>query len=277
MTEAVLNTQNWAALLRLELRAAADRTRMVPLERFGPLTVQRAFYPEQKVCHVYLLHPPGGVVGGDSLDLHLDLQPRTQALFTTPGAAKFYLSSGATAQVHQQFKLAAGAELEFLPQENIYFPGAQVSARTTLALEADSRLVFWEKHCFGRPANREFFATGMLDSQIDLRVSGRLIYTEKQRIDAAELQRSSGLRNHPVSASLLVYGNPLEQTVRRQLQELQPEFGICGISQPVAELLIARYLGHSTRDADNYFTRLWEFLRPLVMQREAIHPRIWNT
>ena len=111
MAEAALNAQNWAALLRLELRAAADRTRLVPIERRGPLSVQRPFYPEGEVCHVYLLHPPGGVVGGDRLELCLDLQARAKALFTTPGAAKFYQSAGATAQVRQVFELAAGAEL----------------------------------------------------------------------------------------------------------------------------------------------------------------------
>ncbi len=277
MAEAALNAQNWAALLRLELRAAADRTRLVPIERRGPLSVQRPFYPEGEVCHVYLLHPPGGVVGGDRLELCLDLQARAKALFTTPGAAKFYQSAGATAQVRQVFELAAGAELEYLAQENIYFPGAQVNARTTFELQADSRIMFWEKHCFGRPANREFFASGKLVSQIDLRVAGRLIYTEKQRVDAAELKRSSGLRNHAVSGSLLVYGSPLESTLMRQLQELQPEHGVCGLSQPQPGLLIARYLGDSTRDLDDCFTELWETLRPLVMQRAASRPRIWNT
>ena len=250
---------------------------MVPIERYGPLSVQRPFYPEGEVSHVYLLHPPGGVVGGDRLELCLDLKAKAKALFTTPGAAKFYLSAGDTADVSQQFELAAGAELEYLPQENIYFPGAQVNARTTFELEPDSRLMFWEKHCFGRPANREFFATGKLISQINLRVAGRLVYTETQRVDATELERSSGLRNHAVSGSLLIYGSPLESTMLRELQGLQPEDGVCGLSQPQPGLLIARYLGDSTQALDDCFTGLWETLRPLVMQRAASRPRIWNT
>lgn len=277
MTEAALSSQNWAALLRLQLRPGADRTRLVPIERYGPLSVQRPFYPEGDVCHVYLLHPPGGVVGGDRLELRLDAQAGTSALFTTPGAAKFYASAGDTSQVEQQFELAAGAGLEFLPQENIYFPGARVNASTRFELAADSRLVFWEKHCFGRPANREFFATGALRSQVELRVAGEMIYTETQRVDANELRRSSGLRGHAVSGSLLFYGPALDEATLRQLQELQPEQGVSGLSQPHPGLLIARYLGDSTRDLDECFTRLWDRLRPLVMQRAPGHPRIWNT
>jgi len=277
MTEAALSARNWAALLRLELRRGADRTRLVPIERYGPLSVQRPFYPESEVCHVYLLHPPGGVVGGDSLDLRLDLKAGSSALFTTPGAAKFYCSAGDTARVRQRFELAAGARLEFLPQENIYFPGARVDAATVFELAADSRLLCWERHCFGRPANREFFGSGALLAHTELRVAGRLVHTEKQRVDASELTRCSGLRGHPVMGSLLAYGAPLDEAPLRQLQALQPAQGVCGLSQPHPGLLIARYLGDSTRDLDDCFTRLWEHLRPLVMGRAACHPRIWNT
>ncbi len=84
MTEAALTASNWQAQLRLQLRAGAERTRLVPLERYGPLSVQRPFYPEGECCHVYLLHPPGGVVGGDELDLQVELQPGVRGLFTAP-------------------------------------------------------------------------------------------------------------------------------------------------------------------------------------------------
>lgn len=277
MTEAALSSPNWEALLRLELRAGKDKTHLVPIERYGPLSVQRPFYPEQEVCHVYLLHPPGGVVGGDKLDLHLDLKSGAKALLTTPGAAKFYLSAGDTAHVNQQLEVAAGTQLEFLPQENIYFPGAQVQTRTSINVRLGGRVMLWEKHCFGRPANREFFATGKLVSQIELRIEGQLIYIEKQRIDAAEIKRASGLRNHPVIGSFMVYGSPLENSQLRRLQELKPLNGVFGISQPHPGLLMARYLGDSTSDADACFVRLWEIMRPLVMQREISRPRIWNT
>ena len=277
MSEAVLSSQNWEALLRLELRSGADRTRLVPIERYGPLSVQRPFYPEAEVCHVYLLHPPGGVVGGDRLELRLDVKKDASALLTTPGAGKFYLSAAATAEVRQNFEVAAGASLEFLPQENIYFAGAQVDIKSSLDLEEGGCLLFWEKHCFGRPANQETFSSGSLVSQIDLRVAGELIFTEKQRVDASELARISGFRNHAVSGSFLVYAEALDAAALQPLQALQPEQGTGGISQPHPGLLIARFLGDSSRDIDDYFMKLWQRLRPQVLRREACRPRIWNT
>ena len=136
--------QNWEAYLELKLTPGQDKTRLVPLKRYGPLSVQRPFYPEKEVCHVYLLHPPGGVVGGDKLELQVDLEPQAKALFTTPGATKFYLSAGHFAQVKQQLKVQQDAELEYLPQENIYFPGSLVNAKTSLQVAKNSSAIVWE-------------------------------------------------------------------------------------------------------------------------------------
>ncbi len=277
MNQTAVATQNWAALLRLELRRAADRTRLVPLRRYGPLSVQRPFYPETDCCHVYLLHPPGGVVGGDSLELELALQPGAQGLFTAPGAAKFYLSAGPIARVRQHFAVDAGAGLEFLPPENIYFPGAEVDARTTLDIDAEGRLLFWEKHCFGRPANRESFDRGRLQSRLDLRFGGELIHSEIQRVDAAEIARASGLRGQPVCGTLLAAGIQFSDDSLAGLQTIKPDLGQGGVSRPRPDLLTARYIGPDSADLDRYFINLWESLRPPLLGRDACRPRIWNT
>ena len=277
MPETAFKSESWAALLRLALRRGGDRTRLVPLQRYGPLSVQRPFYPEPECCHVYLLHPPGGVVGGDRLELQVELEPGTRGLFTAPGAAKFYLSAGPVAEVRQQFQVGAGAGLEFLPLENIYFPGAQVDARTTFELAPGGRAVAWEKHCFGRPANREAFDRGGLRTQIDLRREGRLIHTETQRVDVAELARGSGLRGAPVCGTLLACGTEFDDATVATLQQLQPERGAAGISRTLPDLLVARYLGPDTGDLDRFFVNLWERLRPLLFAQPACRPRIWNT
>ena len=277
MNELAAKPQNWEAFLKLELRCGQEKTHLVPIKRYGPLTVQRPFYPEQACCHVYLLHPPGGIVGGDRLDLQVVSEENSNGLMTTPGAAKYYLSAGDTAYVTQQFEVASGAHLEFLPQENIYFPGAQVSSKTSIDVASGSRFMLWEKHCFGRPANSELFSSGQLNSKIEVRQEGRLLFTEIQRVDADELVRTSGMRHYPVMGSFLIYGIDLEKSTLRDLQAINPSDGVSGISQPQPQLLIARYLGNSTHDIDAYFIGLWEWLRPLLLQREACHPRIWKT
>lgn len=268
---------HWQAYLSLKLSAGEDKTRLQPLRRYGPLSVQRPFYPEGDRCHVYLLHPPGGVVGGDSLQLEVEMGTQSKALFTTPGATKFYLSAGEQAQVNQSFMLADQSELEYLPHENIYFPGALVRATTRIDVSKGSHMLLWEKHCFGRPVNDEFFAQGELTSEIQLYIDGNPALLEKQRIDADEINRGSGLRGCPVMASFVVYSERLDAALLQQLREVEPGAGISGITQPMPQLLVARYIGGSTSDVNHYFIRLLELLRPQVLQRELCQPRIWNT
>ena len=116
--------EGWQASLRLGFAPRAARTALVHREQRGPLAVQRPFYPEGDTCHLYLLHPPGGVVGGDRLDIEARTTGEAHALVTTPGATKFYLSAGHTAHQTQRLRVGAGGALEWLPQENIFFPGA---------------------------------------------------------------------------------------------------------------------------------------------------------
>ena len=277
MTETALASTNWQALLRLKLCHREHRTQLVPIERYGPLSVQRPFYPEGECCHVYLLHPPGGVVDGDSLELQLDHEPDSKALLTTPGATKFYASAGDTARVRQHFEVASGAQLEYLPNENIYFPGARVDSITTVDVKPGGTVMLWEKHCFGRPANHEFFDKGKLVSQIVLNRDGRPVFIDRQCLDPRELNRASGLRGYAVIGSFLIYGMEPDRDLIGKLQQITAANGICAITCPQDNLLIARYIGNSTSDLDDYFVSLWELTRSRALNRAACHPRIWRT
>ena len=277
MTEAAPTTTNWQALLRLKLCCGEHRTQLVPLERYGPLSVQRPFYPEGDCCHVYLLHPPGGVVGGDSLQLQLSLDAGAKTLLTTPGAAKFYVSAGETASVRQHFQVENDAQLEFMPQENIYFPGALVNSKTIINVAGDAVVMLWEKHCFGRPANQETFESGRVDSQIVLNHDGKPAFIDRQRLNPSELNRASGLRSYAVMGNFLIYGTEFDAALVRKLQQTGAAGGICGITCPQSNLLIARYMGNSTSDLGACFISLWEAIRPSALDRSACHPRIWKT
>src|SRR6187551_1093438 len=117
---------SWQARLELGFRATAGRTVLAHRRHIGPLMVQRPFYPEGGICHVYLLHPPGGIVGGDSLELQVDAGQGSHALITTPAATKFYRAGPHPRAVLRQNLLVKDAVLEWLPQEAIVFDGAKV-------------------------------------------------------------------------------------------------------------------------------------------------------
>jgi urease accessory protein len=269
-------TPGWQAALRLGFRPGPGRTVLAERFRQGPLAVQRALYPEGEVCHVYLLHPPGGVAGGDSLDIRAATRAGASALVTTPGATKFYRSNGAPASQRQTLK-PEGGTLEWLPQENILFPGAEVTLDTRVELAGDARFIGWEINCLGRPVLAERFDHGQALMRFQLYRDGQPVLLERFLVQGeTALDAPAGLRGRPVFASL--YATPADTAcvvaVREHLAGAGD--GQLGITL-VDGVLVARYLGESTEQARKLFIRIWEALRPLLLGRPACPPRIWNT
>jgi len=266
----------WQAQLDLAFSHRSDKTVLSHRSQRGPLTVQRAFYPEGDVCHLYILHPPGGVVGGDTLTINTDIQHSASTLLTTPGATKFYRSQGQTAHQQQNLKVAEHASLEWMPQENIYFPGAQARMTTQIDLAADARFIGWETHCLGLPSNNEQFTTGHLQLDFALTRAGRPIIIERMHINAERLKAPTGLRGHPVMAMLVA--SPADSHMLEQVRLLlNDEVNHLIAATLIEDCLIVRYLGDSTALCRRLFTQIWTVIRPLVLNRKACPPRIWAT
>src|SRR5574343_622055 len=86
----------WHAQLSIDYRLD-EAGRCIGHDRHeGPLRVLQRLVPEgEAICHHVMVHPPGGIVGGDTLDVDLALAEGTHAVLTTPGATRFYRSAGA--------------------------------------------------------------------------------------------------------------------------------------------------------------------------------------
>jgi urease accessory protein len=268
----------WAASLDLAFAAGPAGTRLTRNEHRGPLQVQKALYPEgPATCHVVVLHPPGGIVGGDSLAVRVVLADGAKALLTTPGANKWYRSAGAPARQGQQFKIAANAILEWLPRENILFDGSNVEMQCAIELAAGARYVGWEVLCFGRRASGETWRAGTLSTRTSVRQAGRLLWSEVGRVEAGSgfAQSPIGLAGHPVCGTFLLAGTEVDDELlracRRQAPAPESRSGVTRLPG----VLIARYLGHSCEAVLEYFTVLWTLLRPTVAARPACAPRIW--
>jgi urease accessory protein len=266
----------WQAAIRLGFRATSDKTQLAERRHQGPLKVQRPFYPEGATCHVYLLHPPGGVVGGDQLHIEVDIQDGAHALLTTPGASKFYRSAGPLARQQQELRVNGGI-LEWLPQENILFPGARLRLETHIQLDATARFIGWEIHCLGRPVINETFDPGAAEFRLALYRQESPLLIDRWRIDGPrDLQGAASLRNHPVVGTWLATGADQATLELARAALPQPDQGELGLTR-LGELLVARYLGDSTEEARRLFQTLWRALRPRLLGRPACSPRIWAT
>jgi urease accessory protein len=151
---------SWLGELRLHYRSEDGCTRCHDAHQ-GPLRVLKALYPEgSAICHSVLVHPPGGVVGGDELRLQLELEPDAHALITTPGATRFYRSRGAPAQQSARLKLGTGSRLEWLPLEAIAYTGCEAGNRVEFELAPGAQMLGWDVLALGLPASHQPFEQG---------------------------------------------------------------------------------------------------------------------
>lgn len=272
------SSTGWQAELTLGFEHGPVGTVLKQVSHRGPLRVQRPFYPEKGLPHVYLLHPPGGVVGSDRLDVTVKMAPRSQALITTPGSTKFYRSAAITARLSQRLKVKAGASLEWFPQENIIFSGAHLNSTTRIELIDDACFIGWEINCLGRPSSGERFDQGALFSRFALYRDQQPLLIESLRINREDdLHAATGLRGYPMQAILVA--TPCDQrhleVAREQLTADQAGFPVAATL--VDGVLIIRALGHQTEPLQQQLIPVWQALRPALLHRPAISPRIWAT
>jgi urease accessory protein len=263
----------WEASLELGFERRAYRTVLAQRRQRGPLAVQRTFHPEGDTCHLYLLHPPGGVAGGDRLVIDTRLQPGAGALVTTPGATKFYNSIGPKAAQLQRFSIDEGC-LEWLPQENIFFPDAAVDLGTEIDLRGNARYIGWEIHCLGRPVINEHFGAGRLLFTTSLRRDGKPLLLERLAVDGASLSGTATLRDQPVIATLVATG--ADKAVLENARKIAGVETYNGVTL-LGDVLVCRYLGDSTEQARKLFVAIWKQIRPGLIGKEAVLPRIWAT
>lgn len=275
---ATLLKDPWHGRLALGYEARAGRTVLARRHHFGPLLVQRSFYPEGSVCHNYLIHPPGGVVGGDLLELDVSLAPDTDVLLTTPAAGKFYRSSGATARQQQSFRVDAGATLEWLPAETILHGGSLVHLDNHFLLAPKARLLAWDVLCLGRPGSGDHFVTGDCVQQIRVERAGVPLLHERLQLVGGDPMLSApwGLGGFPVIGTFLAAPVPtgLVDEVRPTLPEIAGTR--VGLTQP-GEVLICRCLGNGAEQVRTVLEAVWSQLRQPVLGRAPQPPRIWKT
>jgi urease accessory protein len=235
--------------------------------------VQRAFYPEADCPHIYLLHPPGGVVGGDQLELMVNLGRDSHALMTMPGATKFYRSGGEMARLTQYFELAEGSILEWLPQGNILFPACQVTIQSEFTLRAGAKLLGFETFCLGRPANAERFHSGTLNSLLRINLPDSPGLYERLRIAGGRLDK---VGEWPLAATF--FASPAsDEQLDRVRQWLDASGSPAAGATLFDHLLLVRLLDDDNQRLQRILHQLWILLRPAIVGREAVLPRIWAT
>ncbi|HLA30255.1 MAG TPA: urease accessory protein UreD [Pseudomonas sp.] len=275
-----LFTPSWHAELELGYGRDGETTRPTLRRHQGPLRVQKHLYAEgPEVCQHIIVHPPGGIAGGDRLAISATVGTGAWAQLTSPGAAKWYRAAGPAYQ-SLKLRVEAGATLEWLPQETILYAGAQAELHSEIELLGDARLCYWDMVALGRPASGERFDAGHFQAQLNIRRDGQLLWHERQRIEGDDglLDSPIGLDGQPVFATMLISGEIAPELLERCRELPAVTNGqLRGDLSQLPGLVVARCLAGEALHARAWLIELWRLLRPALFGREAVPPRIWST
>lgn len=274
----------WHGRLELDYRRDGDTTQAHD-RHDGPLRVLQRLYPEgPAVCHHVLVHPPGGMVGGDTLDIALNLAEGSHAVITSPGAARFYRSGGERAVQQVQARLAPAARLEWLPLETIAYSGCEGENRLHFDLAPSAEMIGWDALALGLPAADQPFERGRYRQHIE--IPGR--WLERGTVaaeDAVLLDSPLGLAGHRVMGTLwFAAGEPIPPSRRDAL--LDAARGACsehdlarsaGATAPNDAVLLLRALAPRVEPLMALFKTVRNRWRREAWQLQPVLPRIWTT
>ncbi|MCW5666821.1 MAG: urease accessory protein UreD [Piscinibacter sp.] len=274
----------WHGRLALDYRRDSDTT--VSHDRHeGPLRVLQRLYPEgPAVCHHVLVHPPGGMVGGDRLDIELHLQAGSHALLTTPGAARFYRSAGEPAVQSLRARLDAGARLEWLPLETLAYSGCLAENHLRFELAPGAETIGWDLLALGLPAAGAPFERGRYLQHLEL--PGR--WLERGAIAADDtllLDSPLGLAGRRVLGTLwFAAGTPLAAAQREALLDsaraavaAHPLAAWAGATAPDDTLVLLRAVAERVEPLTALFRQVRGRWREQAWGLPDLPPRIWRT
>lgn len=277
----------WRGRLALRYRRDGDRT--IGIDRHdGPLRVLKRLYPEGPgTCHHVMVHPPGGIVGGDRLEIDIDVGEHAHALVTTPGATRFYRSAGGVATQDLRARVAAGGRLEWLPLETIAYRGAIAVNRMRFELAAGAQMIGWEILALGLPASGERFTQGRFEQHLELPGAWleRGIVDPRDRLGELLLRSPLGWDGRSALFTLWCAGGsdwsaPLAEALlasARERLQAAPAPGRCGATAPHPRVVVVRALADRVEALWPTLQAVRDDWRHLLWASEPASPRVWRT
>jgi urease accessory protein len=274
---------SWHAHLSLNYTTQGPRT-VLQHAHDGPLRILKSLYPEgDGICHNVIVHPPGGLVGGDVLDIAVRVAPGAHGLISTPGATRFYAADGLPATQRVDITVEAGARLEWLPLETIAYPGCDAVNHWCATLAPGAELMAWDVTALGLPTAGQPFDSGRLHQRLE--IPG--VWLEQAHIDAADtrlLQSPLGLAGQRCMGTLLLASGQAFTRERREMllaavrdaMAPPPEGVHLAATSPHPQLLVVRALAPLVEPLMSGLQHAWAALRTAAWQLDAPAPRIWR-
>ena len=273
----------WRADLKLDYTLESQRTVVRYLHQ-GPLRILQSLYPEgDQICHNVLVHPPGGLVGGDTLDIQVTVAEGAHGLVSTPGATRFYKSGGHPALQQVVAHLADNAKLEWLPLEAIAYNDCEATNRAIFNLAPSAELITWDVTALGLPSSDMAFTQGHFQQHIE--IPG--VWLERGNIrgeDTRWLNSPLGLAGGKCLASLVFASGSAIDSDRttqaleaaREVIESHPLRLQAGITCAHPQVIVLRVMSPLVEPTMDLLKKVWAVWRHTLWALPSSPPRIWS-
>jgi len=273
----------WRADLKLDYTLESQRTVARYLHQ-GPLRILQSLYPEgDQICHNVLVHPPGGLVGDDTLDIQVNVAEGAHALVSTPSATRFYKSGGQAALQQVTATLAPGARLEWLPLEAIAYNDCEATNRAIFNLAPTSELMAWDVTALGLPSSAMAFEQGHFQQHLE--IPG--VWLERGNLrgdDTRWLNSPLGLAGQKCLASLVfASGNNIEPQraaqaleAAREVLEAHPLRLQAGVTCAHPQVIVLRVMSPLVEPSMDLLKKVWAVWRHTLWALPSTPPRIWS-
>jgi urease accessory protein len=273
----------WRADLKLDYTLESQRTVVRYLHQ-GPLRILQSLYPEgDQICHNVLVHPPGGLVGGDTLDIQVTVAEGAHGLVSTPGATRFYKSGGHPALQQVVAHLSDNAKLEWLPLEAIAYNDCEATNRAIFNLAPSAELITWDVTALGLPSSDMAFTQGHFQQHLE--IPG--VWLERGNIrgeDTRWLNSPLGLAGSKCLASLVFASGSAIDSDRtaqaleaaREVIESHPLRLQAGITCAHPQVIVLRVMSPLVEPTMDLLKKVWAVWRHTLWALPSTPPRIWS-
>jgi urease accessory protein len=192
-------------------------------------------------------------------------------------------------------RVEEGAILEWLPQENLLFAGADATMALDLELAPGARAIGWDAVVLGRYGAGEHWNHATPASPARLRVHNRLacggrpLWLEQGELHGGDALLSSPVAwaGFPIQASLwaVAPGAPSAmEALNEQLaatlpwsDEVRAGASLLAGQGAAPSVLLLRVLARRMEAARAVLHEGWRLLRPALLNQQARPPRLWAT
>ena len=274
---------SWHASLQLDYTLESERSVARYLHQ-GPLRILQSLYPEgDAVCHNVLVHPPSGLVGGDTLDMQVTVAPGAHGLVTTPGATRFYRSEAGLATQQLHARVETGARLEWLPLEAIAYNQCDALNRAVFELAPGAEMMAWDVTAFGLPASDLPYVQGRFRQHLE--IPG--VWLERGNLSADDtrlMDSPLGLAGQRCMATLVfatgsaMADERIERALAcaRELLEASELRLSAGATSPHKQVILLRALSPVTEPAMQLLRKVWAAWRQEMWGLQGTYPRLWQ-